>query len=209
RFDQLEVVEPASDPGREDGDSEVVADLPSLRLENLGDVGFTAEHGLRYPCMSGAMANGIGSVEIVESMGRAGFLGSFGAAGLAPVVGERAIARIQGELGGHLPYAINLIHSPGEPVLEASIVDLFLRRRVRLVEASAFLNLTLPVVRYRVTGIRRDASGRVESPNRIIAKVSRVEVASKFMAPPPDRFLRDLVAAGDITPEQDGWGPQM
>ena len=50
------------------------------------------------------------------------------------------------------PYAMNLIHSPGEPALEAAVVDLYLRRRVRLVEASAFLNLTLPVVRYRVSG---------------------------------------------------------
>jgi PfaD family protein len=209
RSDQLEVLEPGSDPGREDGDGEVVAEVPALRLENLGDVGFTAEHGLRYPCMSGAMANGIGSVEIVAAMGRAGFLGSFGAAGLAPAVVERAIARIQGELGGHTPYAINLIHSPGEPALEASIVDLFLRRRVRLVEASAFLNLTLPVVRYRVTGIRREESGRIQAPNRIIAKVSRVEVASKFMAPPPDRFLRELVAAGDITLEQSEWAARI
>ena len=43
---------------------------------------FVADHRLRYPCMSGAMANGIGSVEIVEAMGRRGFLGVFGAAGL-------------------------------------------------------------------------------------------------------------------------------
>ena len=34
-------------------------------------------------CMSGAMANGIGSVEIVEAMGRGGMLGIFGAAGLS------------------------------------------------------------------------------------------------------------------------------
>ena len=65
---------------------------------------------------------------------------------------------------------------------------------MRLVEASAFLNLTLPVVRYRVAGLVRDESGRVVAPNRIIAKVSRVEVASKFMAPPPAQFLRELVA---------------
>ena len=104
---------------------------------------------------------------------------------------------------------MNLIHSPGEPVLEASIVDLFLRRRVRLVEASAYLDLTLPVVRYRVAGIRRQESGRIEVPNRIIAKVSRVEVASKFLAPPPDRFLRELIAAGDITPEQAEWAARI
>ena len=41
--------------------------------------------------MSGAMANGIGSIEIVEAMGRQGFLGVFGAAGLSPQVVDGAI----------------------------------------------------------------------------------------------------------------------
>ena len=36
----------------------------------------------------------------------------------------------------------------------------------------------------------------------MIAKVSRVEVASKFLAPPPAKFLRELVASGEITAEQ-------
>ncbi len=202
RPDRLEVVGPGPAWRSGDGDGEFAAFVPPCRMENLGDPGFTADHGLRFPCMSGAMANGIGSVDVVEAMGRAGFLGSFGAAGLPPAVVERAIDRIQRDLGATTPYAVNLIHSPGEPALEAAIVDLYLRRRVRLVEASAFLNLTPPVVRYRVMGIRRDESGRIVAPNRIIAKVSRVEVASRFMAPPPDRFLRELVAAGEITPEQ-------
>src|SRR5262249_49488340 len=34
------------------------------------------------------------------------------------------------------------------------------------------------------------------------AKVSRVEVASKFFAPAPERFVRDLVAQGHLTDEQ-------
>jgi PfaD family protein len=152
--------------------------------------------------MSGAMANGIGSVEVVEAMGRHGFLGVFGAAGLPPSTVDAAIDRIQNRLGDSIPYGMNLIHSPGEPDLEAAIVELYLRRNVRLVEASAYLNLTLPVVRYRVAGVRRDASGRIVAPNRVIAKVSRVEVASKFMAPPPERFLRELVATGEITSQQ-------
>jgi PfaD family protein len=186
-----------------------VADVPACHLENLGDGGFSGDHGLRYPCMAGAMANGIGSVEIVEAMGRAGFLGCFGAAGLPLHAVEWAIDRIQGDLGPDVPYAMNLISSPGEPGLEAAVVDLYLRRQVRLVEASAFLNLTLPVVRYRVTGIRRDESGRIVAPNRIIAKVSRVEVASKFLAPPPEKMLGELVAAGDITREQAEWAARV
>ena len=138
--------------------------------------------------MSGAMANGIGSVEIVEAMSRGGFLGVFGSAGLSLGAIEHAIDRIERIAGETIPFGMNLIHSPGEPELESAVVDLYLRRGVTLVEASAYLNLTLPVVRYRVAGIKRDATGRVVVPNRLIAKVSRVEVASKFMAPPPEQM---------------------
>lgn len=183
--------------------------VPGCSMENLGDFDFRADHALRYACMSGAMANGIGSVELVEAMGRAGYLGSFGAAGLSPTEVERAIDRLKQSPGESMPFAMNLIHSPNEPGLESAMVDLYLRRGVRLVEASAFLNLTLPVVRYRVSGIRRDESGRIVAPNRIIAKISRVEVASKFMAPPPEKFLRELVASGEIRPEQAEWASRI
>ena len=191
---------PASGEGA-DG-SAVVGYLPACRPESLGDAAFRAEHRLKYAYVSGAMANGIGSVEIVEAMAEAGMLGVFGAAGLPLTRVEAAIDRLQGSLGTAASFGFNLIHSPNDPSLEAAVVELYLRRGVRLVEASAYLDLTLPVVRYRVRGIHRTASGRVVAPNQIIAKVSRVEVASKFLAPPPERFLRELVALGEITAEQ-------
>src|SRR5207245_11574869 len=169
--------------------------------EQLGDPSFCEDHRLRYPYVAGAMANGIGSCEIVEEMGRAGMLAFFGAAGLSQERVEAAIDRLQASLGD-VPFGFNLIHSPNEPRLEAEIVDLYLQRGVRLVEASAYLDLTLPVVKYRVAGIRLGPDGIPITPNRIIAKVSRVEVASKFMAPPPERFLRELQTAGFITGEQ-------
>jgi PfaD family protein len=175
--------------------------VPACRLEDLGDASFRADHGLRYAYVAGAMANGIGSAEIVEAMSRAGMLGFFGSAGLSPERVETEIGRIARNLGD-TPFGINLIHSPNEPDLEAAVVDLYLRRGVRLVEASAYLDLTLPVVRYRVHGIHADATGRIVTPNRIVAKVSRVEVASKFFAPPPERFLQELARRGELTGEQ-------
>ena len=174
---------------------------PACRLEDLGDPTFCADHRIRYPYLAGAMANGIGSAEIVEAMGKAGMLAFFGAAGLPLPTVEAAIDRIQKNLGD-TPYGFNLIHSPSEPSLERGGVELYLRRGVRLVEASAFLDLTLPVVRYRTHGIRRDPSGKIVTPNRVIVKVSRVEVASKFLAPPPERMLQELIRQGHLTPEQ-------
>ena len=172
-----------------------------LKPEFLGDESFRRDHRLRYAYVAGAMANGIATTRLVAEMAGAGMLGFFGAAGLSLERIEAAIDELARICPG-APYGFNLIHSPNEPDLEAGVVDLYLRRGIRLVEASAYLRLTLPVVRYRVSGIKRDAAGRIVAPNRIIAKVSRVEVATQFFSPPAKEFLDELVRKREITGEQ-------
>ena len=143
--------------------------------------------------MTGSMANGIASENLViSSSGKVGLLSSFGAAGLLPSIIEQAINNIQKALPEG-PYAFNLIHSPSEDAIEKAAVDLYLKYRVRTVEASAFLGLTPNIVRYRVAGLRRNSQNQVEITNRVIAKISRAEVASKFMAPAPEAILNRLV----------------
>jgi PfaD family protein len=175
--------------------------LPTLTPDRLGDPCFLAGHGLKYAYMTGAMANGIGSCDVVEEMSRAGMLGSFGAAGLSINRVIDAIDRLQATLAGR-PFCFNLIHSLNEPAHEAAVADLLLRRAVRLVEASAYLDLTPAIVKYRVAGLRTGANESVVAENRVIAKVSRVEVATRFLSPPPERVVKDLLAAGQISVEQ-------
>ncbi len=181
---------------------------PACRLEDLGDPSFCADHRIRYPYLAGSMANGISSVEMVAAMGQAGLAGFFGAAGLTVAEVSAAIDRISRALVD-LPFGFNLIHSPAQPDLESELVDLYLRRGIRLVEAAAFIRLTLPVVRYRLQGIHRNSSGKVVAPNRIIAKVSRVEVASRFFSPPPEEFVRELVERGELDEEQAGMAEEI
>jgi trans-AT polyketide synthase/acyltransferase/oxidoreductase domain-containing protein len=170
-------------------------------IEKLGDVSFCRDYAIRYPYVGGSMAKGISSVAMVEALAHAGMLGFFGAAGLLIEEVEAAIDQLQRSSAG-LTYGFNLIHSPNEPELENALVDLYLRRGITLVEASAFLALTPALVRYRTHGIYRDGQGRVVAPNSIIAKISREEVAARFFAPPPERFLRKLVDSGELTAEQ-------
>jgi len=179
----------------------LIAHLPPLRPAQLGSADFLADHGLNFPYMTGAMANGIASAEIVEAMSRAGMLGSFGAAGLSYQRVVLAIDRLQANLGDR-PFCINLIHSPNEQAHEMALTELFLNRGVRLIEASAYLDLTPAVVRYRLAGLQRRPDGSVEIGNRIIAKVSRVEVATKFLSPASDRIIQELLATQLITREQ-------
>lgn len=177
----------------------VAAYVAPYRLEDLGDAGFREEHGLRYAYCAGAMANGIASTRLIKALSNKGMLGFFGSGGLSLPDVEAAVDELT-QLDG--PFGFNLIHSPSDPELEAAVVDLYLRRGIHLVEAAAYLDLTLPVVRYRVHEIHRDESGAIVTPNRVIAKVSRIEVATKFFAPPPESFLRTLVEEGDITEDQ-------
>ena len=172
-----------------------------LQVAQLGDPEFMRIYGLNMAYMTGAMANGIASEELVIASGKVGLLSSFGAAGLVPSRIEEAINKIQQALPNG-PYVFNLIHSPSEDAIERGAVDLFLKYGVTTVEASAFLDLTPNIVHYRVAGLRLNAQNQVEIGNRVIAKISRTEVASKFMAPAPATILQKLLAEGKITEEQ-------
>ncbi len=181
--------------------SALIAFAPPLSPANLGDAGFCRDHRISFPYMCGAMANGIASVELVKAASEAGFLSAFGAAGLLLKDIELGVDRLIRELKGQ-PFCVNLIHTPNEKGHEDAVVDLLLARGVRLIEASAYMALTPAVVRYRVDGIHRAANGRVVAPNRIIAKASRVEVATRWFSPPPEKILAQLVTAGQITRDQ-------
>ena len=167
--------------------------------ELLGDTGFCRDLGIRYPYIGGSMAKGISSVDLAIALGKAGMLGFFGAAGLPIETVEAAIDQLA---ASGVPFGCNLIHSPQEPDLEASLAELYIRKNVQLVEASAFLALTLPLVRYRLHGIHRGADGSIVTPNRIIAKVSREELAEKFFSPAPEKLVASLLQQGLITAEQ-------
>ncbi|MDJ0782740.1 MAG: PfaD family polyunsaturated fatty acid/polyketide biosynthesis protein [Desulfosarcinaceae bacterium] len=176
----------------------LLAQVPPLPLGNLGDAGFKKAFGLRYAYVCGAMANGITSVEMVTAAGQAGMIGFFGAAGLSPHEVESAIDRLQA-VSPAIPFGFNLIHSPNDMALERTIAELYLRRRVTRVSASAYLDLTPPLVYYRVKGIHARPDGTIVCPNKVVAKVSRMEVVRRFLAPPPEKHLSILVNEGVIS----------
>jgi trans-AT polyketide synthase/acyltransferase/oxidoreductase domain-containing protein len=172
--------------------------LPALYPEWLGDRAFTEVHHLRFPYVTGAMARGIGSTAIVIAMGRAGMLGFFGAAGLSPDQVEASLVEISSALGPEKSWGSNLIHSPNQSGLEDAVVDRLLKHDVRRVSASAYMALTPSVVRYAYSGVRAGPGDRI-SRRHVLAKISRPEVARRFMSPPPAEMLHHLVETGQLT----------
>ncbi|WP_218080749.1 PfaD family polyunsaturated fatty acid/polyketide biosynthesis protein [Anthocerotibacter panamensis] len=182
---------------RTKGSVEVLSALPPLVPRQLGDAQFMASHGVVYPYAAGAMANGIASEELVITLGKAKILSSFGAGGLSPNRIATAIHRIQQALPQG-PYAFNLLHSPSDPALERGGVDLYLKHDVRTLEASAFLDLTPALVYYRAAGLSLEG-GQPKVKNKVLAKISRREVATKFLQPAPPKILGQLLEQGLIT----------
>ncbi len=174
---------------------------PSLTIEKLGDPSFCKTYGTRYAYYAGAMANGISSDTFVIALGKAGYMGSYGAGGVASKRIEAAIQNIQAALSEG-PYAFNLLNSPNEPALEQNAVGLYLKHGIRVIEASAYLGMTDPLVQYRVAGLSQAADGSVVIGNRVIGKLSRLEMAQRFLDPAPADILSKLVAEGKVTPEQ-------
>jgi trans-AT polyketide synthase, acyltransferase and oxidoreductase domains len=187
--------------GNGHGRYSLLATLPALYPEWLGDRSFLEVHRLRFPYATGAMASGIASTRMVMEVARAGMLGIFGAGGLALEQVEAALVELRGALG-EAPWATNLIHSPLDPALEEAVVDLYLRHDVRRASASAYMSLTPPLVRFAASGLSVDPAGQVLRRRYLLAKVSRPEVARLFLSPPPPAMLDALVAAGRLRAEE-------
>lgn len=187
-----------NDKDRQEEQWKLLGSSLPISLQNLGDPSFLSAYGVKYAYATGAMAGGIASEEMVIALGKEKILSSFGAGGLSPDRIEAAINRIQADLPLG-PYAFNLIHNPADPAMESAAVDLYLRYGIKVVEASAFLDLTPYIVYYRAAGLSLDTAGNIEINNKVIAKISRREVATKFMQPAPTKILRKLVEQGRIS----------
>lgn len=186
----LPVTAPASTP------------VPGFSAKTLGSAAFRADYGLDYAYMAGAMYKSIAGPDMVAALAEAGMMGSLGTGGVARDVVRSQIAGLKMRLGPRRNWAVNLLCVPDDPESElASIAD-YLDAGVRTIEASAFLRLTPAIVRFRYRGARRNGDGGVDLPNRVIAKVSRPEVATAFLNPVPGDILDTLTARGLLTDEE-------
>ncbi len=179
----------------------IKAFVPAVTPQSLGDDNFKKRHSIKYPYIAGAMANGITSAAIVKTMAQNGMMGFLGAGGLSLKKIEENIIDLKNSLPDK-SFGFNLIHSLGDHDHEMATVELYLKHNIRLISAAAFMRMTPALVYYRIKGIHKNNAGLVVTPNNIIAKVSRVEIASQFFSPPPVKLVNILLAKGLITKKE-------
>ncbi|MFJ9818699.1 ACP S-malonyltransferase [Streptomyces sp. NPDC101151] len=156
---------------------------PGIGPDDLGARGFRDRYGLRRSYVLGSMYGGVSGPELVRAAARAGLLGFLGTGGLTLAEVEQQLRKLApGSAAG-----ANLLYRHTAPEQEGALVDLLLRHGVDLVEASGYPLITEDLVRFRLKG------------GRILAKVSRTDVAAAFLSPPPRKLVERLLASGAVT----------
>lgn len=174
----------------------------AILAEDLGNNHFKNEYGVKYAYYSGSMYKGISSVDLVIAMAKAQLLAFFGTGGLQLAEIKRSINFIKTALDQDQTFGANILAALDDQSHELAVVNLYIEAGVSVVEASAFMQVTPALVKYRLKGLCRREDGSLYVPNRIIAKVSHPKVADAFMRPPPTNIVEKLVASGDISEEE-------
>ncbi|MEC0405497.1 ACP S-malonyltransferase [Bacillus velezensis] len=175
------------------------ADSQKTAGMRLGNEDFKKEYNIQYAYMTGSMYRGIASEQMVIKAAKAGMLGFFGTGGLSIERIGQAIGTIRSALRQGETFGMNLLHHMMSSDKEVRMIDLYLKNGIHLIEASAFMGITPALVIYRAKGLSRNHDGSVSVQNRIIAKVSRPEVAEAFLSPAPAHVLERLVSDNRLT----------
>jgi trans-AT polyketide synthase/acyltransferase/oxidoreductase domain-containing protein len=177
--------------------------MPNLiASQSLGAASFRSDHATRLACVAGGMVKGIASTVMIKRLAEAGLLGFLGTGGMNAGEIESTVADLARALGRDRPWGVNFLHNFVLPEAEEILVDCLLRHDVGIVEASAFIAVTPALVRYRLTGLSSGPQGEPIRAHRVMAKVSRSEVANAFLRPAAPAIVEDLLSRGQITGEQ-------
>lgn len=165
-------------------------------IQELGSKEFREEYNLKYSYCTGGMYKAISSPALVISVAKEGMLSFLGSGGVALKQLESHIATVKNTLGD-ITFGVNVMSSSND---EARVFGLIRKYGIHVIEAAAYISVSKEIVKYRVSGLEMDEiTGKVVARNRILAKLSRPEVAEIFLAPAPNKMLDELEREGEIT----------
>jgi trans-AT polyketide synthase/acyltransferase/oxidoreductase domain-containing protein len=165
-----------------------------IKAQLLGKEELKSKYNLKYPYLVGGMHMGISSVDMVVKIAMFGGMCFYGTAGNDIDVVSRAIDEIKRKLGSRRNYGINITYNYTFPEREKYLLELAVEKDVPVIELSSYLSITEELIKYKADSLNTD--------RKIIAKVSRIDLAEAFMSPAPDNILSVLYEKGLITEEQ-------
>lgn len=194
--DHLSTRLPAARPHR--AATTTPAPSPAVDPAALGDPSFRRDHGVGFAYVAGGMGDGVSGPELVIALGRAGVLGFLGTWGLPDDRVVADVTRVRAALPAGAPWGVNVRHGTTRPERDGELLELLGSCGVDRIEASHFAEPTPALVHYRLRGLRPDGAG-VRVPHRLLVKVSRPDVAARFLAPAPAGIVAALRDRGLLT----------
>jgi trans-AT polyketide synthase, acyltransferase and oxidoreductase domains len=174
----------------------------NLKAEDLGSKEYKKAYNVKYAYTAGSMYRGVASSKMVIALCKAGMMSYFGAGGLSIEKIEEEIKTIQKELKNNNAYGMNILYDLSNPEKEKNLADLYLKYGIKNVEASAYMQVTEALVKFRLKGLKKGTRGEIVTENRIQAKISRPEVAEAFICPAPEKIVQKLLINKEVTVEE-------
>ena len=137
--------------------------------KTLGANGFKQRYGLQFAYLAGAMYKGIASKELVVAMGKSGYMGFLGTGGQPLEQIKSNLLFIQQNLEGKGAFGANSISNMDNPEAELAQIEMYLQHGVKVIEASAYIQVSEALVYYRVSGLKAADDGGVNCQLLIIA----------------------------------------
>ncbi|MBW4084440.1 ACP S-malonyltransferase [Paenibacillus sp. S150] len=165
-----------------------------------GSTAFLEEYSLKHPYVCGGMHYGVSSSMLVVRAAKAGMMAFLGTSGLTLEQVSQSIDAVQQEVGGG--YGMNITPSYMDSSMNDRLIDLFLQKGISCIEASGFIMMEQALVKYRIKGLKQGTNGTVLSEHKLMAKLSRPEIAAIYLSPAPQRIVDQLLVKGEISEEQ-------
>ncbi|BBB93425.1 MAG TPA: ACP S-malonyltransferase [Methylomusa anaerophila] len=167
----------------------------------LGSDEFKKRYNLKFAYVTGAMYKGVASAPLVIEAAKNGMLSFFGTGGLSLNEVEKSIENIQANVNGITSYGMNFLHNPDNPSMEEKLVDLYLKYQIPNIEIAAFMNITPALARLRIKTLEKKGDS-VVSKIKLIAKISRPEIAEACLRPVPEKIIQKLINEKQITQQE-------
>lgn len=190
-------------------ESEEIESNSVITAQTLGSEKFRNYFGVKYAYTVGSMYKAISGVDLVKKMANSGFLAFYGTGGVSNEQLQKDLSQLKEEVSNDKIFGVNMLYQEGNSDKEKALVDIILRSGIKIVEASAYLMITQELIRYRLQGIHKNEYGEPCVKNKLIAKVSRPEIAKLFLAAPPAAQVEKLRVEGVITGEEAALAPYI
>lgn len=170
-----------------------------IKPEDLGSDNYKKSYKVKYAYAAGGMSKGISSSKMVVALAKSRMMSYFGSAGLSYKKIKQELSKIKEQLGADYSFGVNVVYNIYNPENDLRVINLCLDQGICFIEASAYMQITKSLVKFRLSGLKRIDEDSFISGTRIQVKISRPEIAETFLKPAPPEIVKELLESGEIS----------